>query len=210
MSETSASSGRRLGHRAGADAGERRARACCCGRASPRWSTTINTEHRNPLFLPSAALSPTIRATGDLAELADCRCCCWSRRRSTLPRARRARPNTASRDLVLCAKGIEAGDRAPDGRCRRDVAPAARSRCFPARPSRTKWQRAADRGDAGVRGRRGAVGAARHRSSPGPPSDPITPTMSPARKSAARSRTCSPSPAAWSRGWGWARMPAPR
>ncbi len=29
----------------------------------------INTQHRNPIFLPSAELSPNIRATGDLAEI---------------------------------------------------------------------------------------------------------------------------------------------
>src|SRR3546814_17115126 len=31
----------------------------------------INAEHRNPLFLPGAALSPSLAATADLAELGD-------------------------------------------------------------------------------------------------------------------------------------------
>ncbi len=30
----------------------------------------INAEHRNPLFLPNAPLSPSLVATGDLADLA--------------------------------------------------------------------------------------------------------------------------------------------
>src|SRR3546814_7470672 len=31
----------------------------------------INREHRNPVFLPGAALSPSLTATGDLADMAD-------------------------------------------------------------------------------------------------------------------------------------------
>src|SRR3546814_12442734 len=31
----------------------------------------INREHRNPVFLPGAALSPSLTATGDLAAMAD-------------------------------------------------------------------------------------------------------------------------------------------
>jgi len=80
----------------------------------------VNTERRNPLFLPSAALHPTIRATGDLADLA------------ALPVLLLVTPaqhlgavmgEMASQgaDVVLCAKGIEAGS----GRLMSEVAQAA-------------------------------------------------------------------------------------
>lgn len=80
----------------------------------------VNSAHRNLLFLPSAALHPTIRATGDLAELA------------ALPVLLMVTPaqhlgavlNTLApdgADVVLCAKGIEAGT----GRIMSDVARAA-------------------------------------------------------------------------------------
>ncbi len=80
----------------------------------------VNTVSRNPLFLPSAALHPTIRATGDLADLA------------ALPVLLLVTPaqhlgavmgEMASQgaDVVLCAKGIEAGS----GRLMSEVAQAA-------------------------------------------------------------------------------------
>ncbi len=80
----------------------------------------INTQHRNPIFLPSAELSPNIRATGDLAEI------------GALDIALVVTPaqvlgtvlgglDKAPRDLVLCSKGIEAGT----GRLMNDVARAA-------------------------------------------------------------------------------------
>ena len=80
----------------------------------------VNTAHRNPLFLPSAALHPTIRATGDLADLA------------ALPVLLMVTPAQhlgavlhtlapKGADVVLCAKGIEAGT----GRIMSDVAHAA-------------------------------------------------------------------------------------
>ena len=77
----------------------------------------INRDHTNNLFLPSARLAETIRATADLAEL------------TSLPVLLVVTPaqhlaavlsglNDAPRDLVLCAKGIEAGT----GRLMADVA----------------------------------------------------------------------------------------
>ena len=77
----------------------------------------INSDHRNPLFLPSADLAPTIRATNDLADLSD---------RDILLCVTPAQvvgkvlPGLAKspRDLVLCSKGIEAGT----GRLMNDVA----------------------------------------------------------------------------------------
>ena len=38
----------------------------------PELIEEINSRHANPLYLPSATLVPSIRATGDLAELSGC------------------------------------------------------------------------------------------------------------------------------------------
>ena len=82
--------------------------------------TQINQERRNGLFLPSAKLAPSIRATGDLGELAH------------LPVLLLVTPaqHTAAvlevlapkgNDLVLCSKGIEA----QTGRLMADIAQQA-------------------------------------------------------------------------------------
>ncbi|MFM9937761.1 MAG: NAD(P)H-dependent glycerol-3-phosphate dehydrogenase [Novosphingobium sp.] len=93
------------------------------GRAVLLWAReaevieAVNTVHRNLLFLPSAALHPAIRATGDLADLA------------ALPVLLMVTPAQhlgtllgqlapQGSDVVLCAKGIEAGT----GRLMSDVA----------------------------------------------------------------------------------------
>lgn len=77
----------------------------------------INAERRNTLYLPSAALAETVRATSDLSELASLPALLavvpaqfLGSVLSTLP--------PGERDLVLCAKGIEAGS----GRLMVDVA----------------------------------------------------------------------------------------
>lgn len=80
----------------------------------------VNAEHRNPRFLPGAALHPTIRATDALAELA------------ALPVLLMVTPAQhlgavlgqlapQGSDIVLCAKGIEQGS----GRLMSEVAAAA-------------------------------------------------------------------------------------
>jgi len=80
----------------------------------------VNTQNRNPVFLPSAVLHPTIRATDVLADL------------SALPVLLMVTPaqhlgtllgqlSPRGSDVVLCAKGIEAGS----GRLMSDVARAA-------------------------------------------------------------------------------------
>src|SRR5207237_3403721 len=38
----------------------------------PEVVEAVNAAHENPLFLKGLALSPSIRATGNLAEMADC------------------------------------------------------------------------------------------------------------------------------------------
>lgn len=68
----------------------------------------INAEHRNPIFLPDAALSPSLGATGDLAALAD---------RDALlivvpvPFLRTVLMQLPASDapLILCSKGMETG-----------------------------------------------------------------------------------------------------
>ena len=72
----------------------------------PEVVEAINTVHENPVFLPGRPLDPAIRATGDLAEVADYDA--WlvvtpaQHMRSVLAVA----PHTA-KPLILCSKGIE-------------------------------------------------------------------------------------------------------
>ena len=80
----------------------------------------INAQHRNSLFLPSAGLSPTIRATGDLAEMAGLAALLLVVPAQFLASIIALLPR-GEHDLVLCAKGIEAGT----GRLMSDVAAAA-------------------------------------------------------------------------------------
>jgi glycerol-3-phosphate dehydrogenase (NAD(P)+) len=80
----------------------------------------INTVHTNSLFLPGTMLSPHIQATGDLADLADLPVLLAVVPAQFLGPVLTALP-TAPRDLVLCAKGIEASS----GRLMGDVALAA-------------------------------------------------------------------------------------
>lgn len=77
----------------------------------------INAQHRNPQYLPSAALNPNIRATGDLAQLAAIDIVLAVTPAQVLGRVLEQMP-AAPRDLVLCSKGIEAGT----GRLMNDVA----------------------------------------------------------------------------------------
>ena len=83
----------------------------------PEVVAAINTDRRNPLYLPSATLAATIRATGDLAEFAVLDSLLVVTPAQVLGRVLSGltRP---PRDLVLCSKGIEAGT----GRLMNDVA----------------------------------------------------------------------------------------
>lgn len=86
----------------------------------PEVVEAINSDHRNPQYLPSIALSNSIRATRDLSELADLDIVLAVTPAQVLGRVLEGltRP---PRDLVLCSKGIEAGT----GRLMNDVARAA-------------------------------------------------------------------------------------
>jgi glycerol-3-phosphate dehydrogenase (NAD(P)+) len=83
----------------------------------PEVVAAINAEHRNPLYLPSATLAPTIRATGDLADLASLDTVLVVTPAQVLGRVLSGL-TAHPRDLVLCSKGIEAGT----GKLMNDVA----------------------------------------------------------------------------------------
>ena len=68
----------------------------------------INARHENPLFLAGLSLSPRIRATRDLAELADCAANLVVTPAQHM-RAVLANLPQKGQPLLLCAKGIEAG-----------------------------------------------------------------------------------------------------
>lgn len=80
----------------------------------------INRARTNSLFLPSARLASAIRATSDLADLASLPVLLVVTPAQHLARVLSGLP-AGPRDLVLCAKGIEAGS----GRLMADVAAAA-------------------------------------------------------------------------------------
>jgi glycerol-3-phosphate dehydrogenase (NAD(P)+) len=69
---------------------------------------SVNTAHENPLFLKGLALSPSIRATGALAEMADCEALLIVSPAQYL-RTVIEGLTTAGTPLILCAKGIEDG-----------------------------------------------------------------------------------------------------
>ena len=80
----------------------------------------INTGHTNSLFLPGASLAASIRATGNLADLAALPVLLVVTPAQHLARVLGDLPD-GPRDLVLCSKGIEAGT----GRLMADVAKEA-------------------------------------------------------------------------------------
>ncbi|MDE2561997.1 MAG: NAD(P)-dependent glycerol-3-phosphate dehydrogenase [Sphingomonadales bacterium] len=83
----------------------------------------INANRRNAAFLPSATLHDTIRATGELSELADLPVLLLVTPAQFLGRVLGEMEREGG-DLVLCAKGIEAGS----GRLMADVAREAAPR----------------------------------------------------------------------------------
>jgi len=68
----------------------------------------INGAHENALFLPGVPLSPHIRATGDLTELASCAANLVVTPAQHMRAVLSGLPQTGQ-PLLLCAKGIEAG-----------------------------------------------------------------------------------------------------
>ena len=86
----------------------------------PELVEQINSEHRNGLYLPSAALAETVHATSDLKDFADVPVLLAVVPAQFLASVIADLPE-GERDLVLCAKGIEAGT----GRLMSDVAEQA-------------------------------------------------------------------------------------
>ncbi len=84
----------------------------------------INTTHRNDLYLPSATLAPSIRATADLAQMAACDVLLLVTPAQHLGSVLGRLP-AFPRDLVLCAKGIEAGTGRMMNEVARDCAPGS-------------------------------------------------------------------------------------
>lgn len=84
----------------------------------------INRDHANPLFLPGIALSPAIRATGNLRDLAGSEALLVVAPAQHV-RAVLAEAATGTTPLILCAKGIEAGTKLLVGEVAAQVAPGA-------------------------------------------------------------------------------------
>jgi glycerol-3-phosphate dehydrogenase (NAD(P)+) len=84
----------------------------------------INARHENALFLPGRTLDPAIRATGDLAALAQCDIILVVAPAQHVGAVLAAAP-VGTIPLVLCAKGIEAGSKRLIGEVARSVHPHA-------------------------------------------------------------------------------------
>lgn len=82
----------------------------------------INAEHRNPLFLPDAKLSPSLSATGAVADLAACDALLIV---VPVPFLRAVLVDLPGGEapLILCSKGMEAGSFAFPIDIARDVCP---------------------------------------------------------------------------------------
>ena len=90
----------------------------------PELVEEINTSRTNSLFLPSAQLFDTIEATSELADLARLPALLAVVPAQFLASVLSELPDTA-RDLVLCAKGIEASTGRMTHEMARDAAPSA-------------------------------------------------------------------------------------
>jgi glycerol-3-phosphate dehydrogenase (NAD(P)+) len=90
----------------------------------PELVAEINARRTNSLFLPSAKLAETVRATGDIAELGKLPALLAVVPAQFLGSVLAGLP-AGARDLVLCAKGIEAGTGRLMADVARDAAPAA-------------------------------------------------------------------------------------
>ena len=84
----------------------------------------INSARTNSLFLPSATLSDTIRATGDLGEMAGLDALLVVTPAQHMGSVLATMPEHP-RDLVLCSKGIEAGTGRLMNHVARDAAPGS-------------------------------------------------------------------------------------
>ena len=90
----------------------------------PEVVDSINREHRNALFLPSADLSPAIAATANLDDLRAAEALLVVAPAQHV-RAVLGALDVGARPLVLCAKGIEAGTRKLVGEVAAELHPGA-------------------------------------------------------------------------------------
>jgi glycerol-3-phosphate dehydrogenase (NAD(P)+) len=90
----------------------------------PELVEEINAHHGNSLFLPGARLAETIRATGAIADLAGCEIVLLVTPAQHLGAVLSGLPGSP-RDLVLCAKGIEAGSGRLMSEVAREAAPGS-------------------------------------------------------------------------------------
>jgi glycerol-3-phosphate dehydrogenase (NAD(P)+) len=94
----------------------------------PELVVEVNAARTNSRFLPSARLAPSVRATGDIAELGALPVLLAVVPAQFLGAVLAGLPSPtdgAERDLVLCAKGIEAGSGRLMADVARDAAPGA-------------------------------------------------------------------------------------
>lgn len=91
----------------------------------PELVEEINTTRTNSLFLPSARLADSVRATGNIADLAEATVLLAVVPAQFLGQVLAGLPG-GERDLVLCAKGIEAGTGRLMADVARDAVPGAR------------------------------------------------------------------------------------
>ena len=84
----------------------------------------LNVRRTNSLFLPSATLTPAVRATGDLAAMAELEILLVVTPAQHMARVLGDMP-AHPRDLVLCSKGIEAGTGRLMNHAARDAAPGS-------------------------------------------------------------------------------------
>jgi glycerol-3-phosphate dehydrogenase (NAD(P)+) len=94
----------------------------------PELVAEVNGRHTNSQFLPTARLAPSVRATGDIAELGGLPVLLAvvpAQFLGAVLAGLLAPADGAARDLVLCAKGIEAGSGRLMADVARDAAPDA-------------------------------------------------------------------------------------
>lgn len=85
----------------------------------------INSRHENPQFLPGIPLSPRVRATADMADLARIGLWLVVPPAQFLGRVLAGAPLAHRPTLILCAKGIEAGTHRLMAEVAADAAPGA-------------------------------------------------------------------------------------
>jgi glycerol-3-phosphate dehydrogenase (NAD(P)+) len=95
----------------------------CIWAREPEVADAINSTHANPLFLPGVPLSPRVRASTDLADLAGIDLWLVVPPAQFLGRVLGAAPLGHRPTLILCAKGIEAGSHRLMAEVAADAAP---------------------------------------------------------------------------------------